>query len=141
FGACDLAAAGDLVGNLSGDMRQGLVLFSRLKKRQLRTAENGSDFHVGARLPRILAQSGFQDIQATVHYENYGTPDRVRWMSEWFQRLLGARFEAQATALGWADSETLVRVRRAWADWADKPGSYYALARFGAVGRKPNDFD
>ena len=98
-----------------------LASFSLMEK--LRT---GSP-RVGRDLRGLLAEAGFVRTQASARTVAHGTADEVRgfaaFNAAWFAN---PAISEPVVRQGWADAEQLATYERAWLDWGEQPGAFFA---------------
>ena len=131
FGIRDSDADGTLVANSTPTLELALEL------RKKRRALDRTDITIGRRHASILRQAGFSSVESSASYENFGTPEAVRWRADAERRVFeDPHMVETATRLGWADHETLERIRGAWSVWGEHPDSFIASSFGEAVGWK-----
>ena len=95
----------------------------------------GADPYLGRRLRGLLAQSGFERIEATTKSLSYGTPELVSEFG--LDRAEDCRDEwyaATAVEAGLASRDDLRAIRDAWLAFAESPAAFASFTWCRAVG-------
>jgi ubiquinone/menaquinone biosynthesis C-methylase UbiE len=122
LGVKEFDHGGDLLHPRNPDLVEGLNLYDRLRR------HNGHDPESGRKLLCLLQQAHFRDISVTATYETLSTPQELKRVCQGLALLVNEAFAEPLQNLGWADDETIQRITRAWQQFADLPGAFYALA-------------
>ena len=97
----------------------------------------GGDPLVGGRLKELLRRAEFGRVEIQGVYDTYATPEAVRaWAGMIDASVHDARNCEQYIRLGIATQEQLLRVGRAWQEWARNPDAFYVRAYVQALGWK-----
>ncbi len=100
-------------------------------------AHRGSGLQFARRLRGVLGQAGFCRVEASASCNSFGTPETVK---QWAEVMMGnvqqADFVKFVIESGWADRETLDRIKIAWKEWGEHPVSFLAQIKCEAVGWK-----
>ncbi len=100
-------------------------------------AHRGTTLQFGRRLRGVLGRARFCRIEASASCDSYGTPETVK---QWAEVMMGnvqqADFVKFVIESGWADRETLDRIKIAWKEWGEHPVSFLAQIKCEAVGWK-----
>ena len=102
------------------------------------TQLNGNP-RMGRQLPQMMAQAGFDVIEASASYETFSGAEGRKFVAEvlmggplsdrdWVQRVI---------ALGLATQDEIAQMIGELSDWRNLPGAFVATAHFEVVGRKP----
>ena len=100
-------------------------------------ATNGGHPQMGRQLKRILLEAGFDDVQAGLAFENFGSAADVvffhGFVNDWF--FSDATVDA-AVKLGLATRERFDGWQAALTQWLEEPGAIAAMAWGEALARK-----
>ena len=100
-------------------------------------AHRGTDLQFAKSLRGLLGRSGFCRVEASASCDSFGTPVAVkRWAEVIVGILQQADFVKFVIESGWADRETLDRIKVAWKVWGEHPDSFHAEIKCEAVGWK-----
>jgi ubiquinone/menaquinone biosynthesis C-methylase UbiE len=88
----------------------------------------GIEPNTGRRLRGLFQEAGFSRVEASAHYINYGTPDRIiAFAHDRAAECRNQRFQATAARYGIASAEELARLAASWEDWGRDPGAFFAF--------------
>lgn len=92
---------------------------------------------LGRRLRGLLHQAGFSVVRATASFDAYGTPEDLVFLA----RLAASRctepgFVQRVVSMGIATRDILAELQDSWAQWAQDPTAFAALAHGEVVARK-----
>ncbi len=100
-------------------------------------AHRGSGLQFARRLRGVLGRAGFCRVEASASCNSFGTPETVKqWAEVMMGNLQEADFVKFVIESGWADRETLDRIKIAWQEWGEHPDSFLAQIKCEAVGWK-----
>jgi ubiquinone/menaquinone biosynthesis C-methylase UbiE len=89
---------------------------------------NGGEPDAGRRLKAWAREAGFTEVATTASLWNFSDAhDRHWWGSMWEARVLQSAFATDATAKGFATTDDLERISRAWRAWADSEDGWLAM--------------
>ncbi len=132
LGVRDIAMDKTITTNITPELTQGQELVYRWVE------ASGSDRSIGSQLYSLLEQAGFAQLRISASYDNYSTPEAVKRIAGVVTRILQSDVTVEkAEAMGWADRNTMTRLAGVWAEWAERPGSFYAPGHYEVVGWKP----
>ncbi len=98
----------------------------------------GGDTRIGARLGTLLANAGFERIEASAAVNAVGTARAAALAAEFNARYFEApELRARAMSAGWATDGELAEAAAAWRDWGRTPGAFQATFWCQALGWKP----
>ena len=119
----------DMGGGLAGMWQ---VFISRL-------AASGGHPQIGRQYRGILADAGFEDIEASASFDYYGSPAAIEFLH---QSRIASFFAPTAVetdiAQGVATQEQFDEWRKLWDQWVTMPGAFGAYARGEVLARKPS---
>lgn len=108
------------------------MLFVRIRD------EMGGDSQAGRRFCGLLRRAGFMGVLGSASYRSFGTLDSVQWFGDIFgQFSVDSPYATEWVSRGWADRETLEKIRAGWQVWARQPDAFAAEAWCEAIGWKP----
>ena len=135
---------GGIIGVRSPDLESTLWwpesdAMSRISELMMRARNhNNGESNMGRQLPAMLFTGGFESVEATPSYENYGTPERAVLYSEFYGSILEEENYYSGTMIeqGWATRSELDSLVEQLKAWSTTTGAYIAHPLVGAVGWK-----
>ena len=98
----------------------------------------GANPYLGRHLRRMLADSGYVDIEASTKAISYGTgPEVMAFGRDRAEECHHGWYVSSAPEQGLATGEDLAAMRLAWLEWAESSASYAAFTWCRAPARKP----
>ena len=83
--------------------------------------------------------AGFGSITSTSSAWCYAEPEDLAWWSTtWAERLVASPFGRRAVELGLASADELSALARAWGEWAEAPGAWFAILHGEVICRLPH---
>jgi SAM-dependent methyltransferase len=128
----DADYGGHLIAPRTPELDAAIALQERIRLR------SGGNTRVGARLGVLLAEAGFERIDASATANSTGTTESALLVAEFNANYLAAPgLGDHATAAGWATHAALTAASQAWREWGRAPGAFEAMFWCHAVGWKP----
>ena len=130
IGVKEFDHGGDIFYPLDASLKQYNECYWRLR------SENGHDPESGRKIGASLLDAGFSNVEMSACYESVGDRNALRRIGEVFAGLLSEGWGEAFKEHGWATSEEIDKMRHAWSNFPEAPGSFYAGAWCEAVARK-----
>jgi ubiquinone/menaquinone biosynthesis C-methylase UbiE len=130
IGVKEFDHGGDLLYPADTELVRGVGLYHRLRM------QNGHDPESGRKLLGQLQQTGFRDVAASATYETFFGAQVLQQVGGAFAMLVNEAFAESFVLNGWATADEVNSMAKAWLEFAQQPGAFYAAAWCEAVAWK-----
>lgn len=121
---------GDLLYPLEAELVESLDLYYRLRRHY------GHDPESGRKVLGFLQQAGFRNVTVKATYETLSGAEVLSQFGGVYATIISEAFAEPLQRLGWVTPEALQNIIRAWQEFPQKPGAFYALTWCEGLGWK-----
>lgn len=96
---------------------------------------NGGNVNAGRSLKKWFVEAGFTNIAVTTSTWSFSDDAGLKWWGkQWSERILNSDIATQAIEYGIASENELAKISRAWLDWTETPGAFFAFIQVEVIG-------